>query len=173
MHKSLIATLAAGTAIASISALAPISVGTASHANAGPMCPPSGALTNAAGYQQCLAAEQRINSMTPPRAAGPCAPSPGLNQNCGQQSNQPGLCLITGECAAAPPPAAGPPPAPAGPGLGAMPGEVMPGTPAQPGTQAKPVDPGQCGDVAYFTQHQFECAQVAPTPGGFQPGHAG
>jgi hypothetical protein len=127
------------------------------------------------GVQACANQQfgPRQNAAPPPAApGGPCIVSPGLNQNCGQQSNQPGLCMLTGVCQPKQP-VGDPPPAPPPPPTAAIqPGEIMP-APAAPPRPPKPVDPGQCGDPAYFGAHEFECAQKAPPPAGFQPGGAG
>jgi hypothetical protein len=145
-------------------------------ANAGPICPPSEALVNPALYQQCLAAEQNLNSYAkgaPAAPAGPCGPNvaAGINGTCGWQANQPGLCALTGQCQGGiptvevPPVPAAPPPPP----TAAM-GPVMPAGPAPQGPQATPVNPGQCADLAYYTAHELSCAQVASPPPGWHPG---
>jgi hypothetical protein len=91
MNKSLITTLAAAAFVA-----APISLFTVPQANAVPYCSD----LDPAMTAQCLAAIARIPNLpaAPAAPGGPCIPSPGLNQNCGEQSNQPGLCMLTGVC---------------------------------------------------------------------------
>jgi hypothetical protein len=128
-----------------------------------------------------------VVTSAPAQACNPVPiPALGINADCGTAA---ALCLDAratgvGTCAAGIPAGVPPMPAPQAPipGAGPLPGlpqlppqlPQMPPPPAPPlGGIAQPQDPGQCGDLAYFTQHQMHCAQIAPTPPGFVPGQAG
>lgn len=164
MRKAIIAAAAAA-------AIAPFAVFTASSASAGfDPCYLAGVGT--AGYQFCT--ESAGLGPAAPAGPGPCAANPalGINGTCGQQSNQPGLCALTGACAGGPlqtaPPPAAPPPAPPPPPAAAPP--IPPPAAPPPPPTAPPLNPGNCSDLAYYAANELSCAQIAPPPPGWHPG---
>jgi len=121
-----------------------------------------------------------------PQACNPVAiPALGINADCGQASNQPGLCQITGVCApgGAPLASPGPPAAPAParlpapaapPGPPAAPAPAVPaGPPVVVGQQSPgPVSswpggvPADCANEVYAAHYNDFCATA---PGGPYP----
>ena len=103
-----------------------------------------------------------------PQACNPVAiPALGINADCGQASNQPGLCQITGVCApggaplASPGPPAAPAPAvPAGPPV--VVGQQSPG-PVSSWPGGVPAD---CANEVYAAHYNDFCATA---PGGPYP----
>ena len=141
------------------------------------------------GLAQCAAVDaakagqptQQAQQPAQQPAAGPCGPNvaAGINGTCGQQSNLPGLCAITGQCAPGVLPGAPPPPPPPPQVIATPPGPqqmqgIPPGVvdvPAAPAPNTgPPLDPGQCVNLPYYQEFQFYCATVGPPPPGWQPG---
>lgn len=112
-----------------------------------------------------------------PHACNPVPiPALGINADCGQASNQPGLCRLTGVCAPGGATAAPRLPAVSAPATQAPQAQEGLGPP-EPSPLGPPFTgppmhaPPECANLDYFIQYRIMCEQNgAPYPPGYTPG---